>query len=96
MGQLGDTIFHGPGFKNVNVNLIKRFRINERFNMQIGATAQNFTNTPVFGNPVTTIGSTSFGRITAVGAFASSSIGAVNPVAGSGARIIVLQARVNF
>jgi hypothetical protein len=96
MGQLGDTIFHGPGFKNVNVNVIKRFKINERFNMQIGATAQNFTNTPVFGNPVTTIGSTSFGRITAVGAFASSSIGAVNPVAGSGARIIVLQARVNF
>jgi hypothetical protein len=96
MGQLGDTIFHGPGFKNVNVNLIKRIRINERFNMQIGATAQNLTNTPAFGNPTTSISSTSFGRITAVGSFASSSIGAVNPVAGSGARIIVLQARLNF
>jgi hypothetical protein len=96
MGQLGDTIFHGPGFKNVNANIIKRFKINERFNMQIGATAQNLTNTPAFGNPTTSISSTSFGRITAVGSFASSSIGAVNPVAASGARIVVIQARLNF
>jgi Carboxypeptidase regulatory-like domain/TonB-dependent Receptor Plug Domain len=96
MGELGQSVIHGPGFKNVNVNMIKRFRINERFNMQIGATAQNLTNTPAFGNPTTSIDSTSFGRITAVGSFASSSIGGVNPVAQSGARIIVLQARVNF
>lgn len=96
LGQLGDTIFHGPGFKNLNVNVIKRFKINERFNMQIGATAQNLTNTPAFGNPTTSIDSTSFGRITAVGVFASSSIGAVNPVAAAGARIIVLQVRLNF
>jgi hypothetical protein len=96
LGALGQSVIRGPGFKNVNVNLIKHIKINERFNMQIGASAQNFTNTPIFGNPNTNIESTSFGRITALGAAASSSIGAVNPVAGSGARIIVLQARVNF
>jgi hypothetical protein len=96
LGYLGQSVIHGPGFKNLNVNLIKRFKINERFNMLLEATAQNLTNTPAFGNPTTSIDSTSFGRITAVGSFASSSIGGVNPVAQSGARIIVLQARVNF
>lgn len=64
--------------------------------MQIGASANNVTNTPIFGNPNTDINSTSFGKITAAGAAASNSIGAINPVASSGARIIVLQARVNF
>ncbi len=96
MGDLGLAAFRGPGSKNMNLNVIKHIRINERINMQIGATANNLTNTPIFGNPVTNIDSTSFGRITAVGAGASSSIGSINAVAGSGARIIVLQARVNF
>jgi hypothetical protein len=96
LGQLGQNPIHGPGFKTVNANIIKRFRINERFNMQIGASANNLTNTPMFGNPVTNIDSTSFGHITAVGSSASSSIGQINAVAGSGARIIVLQARINF
>jgi hypothetical protein len=96
LGTLGESPIHGPGFKNLNANLIKRIRINERFNLQIGASVNNLTNTPIFGNPVTNIDSTSFGRITAVGAAASSSVGSIAPVAGSGARIIVLQARVNF
>ncbi len=96
LGELGQSPIHGPGFKNVNANLIKRIRINERFNLQIGASVNNLTNTPIFGNPTTNIDSTSFGRITAVGSAASSSVGSIAPVAGSGARIIVLQARVNF
>jgi hypothetical protein len=95
-GNLGQSPIHGPGFKNVNANMIKRIRINERFNVQIGASVNNLTNTPAFGNPVTSIDSTSFGRITAVGASASSSVGAIAPVAGSGARVMVLQARINF
>ena len=96
LGNLGQSPIHGPGFKNVNMNLIKRIRINERFNLQIGASVNNLTNTPIFGNPNTDINSTSFGKITAAGAAASNSIGAINPVASSGARIVVLQARVNF
>jgi len=96
LGTLGQSPIHGPGYKTLNANVIKRIRINERFNIQLGASVNNLTNTPIFGNPTTNIDSTSFGRITAVGASASNSIGAINPVAGSGARIIVLQARVNF
>src|SRR5262249_49643575 len=73
----------GPGSKGLNVNLIKRFRINERFIFQLGATAQNITNTPIFGAPNTNINSTSFGRITTTaGTYPS--------------RLIVLQGRLNF
>jgi hypothetical protein len=96
MGEMGQSPIHGPGFKTMNANIIKRFRINERFNVQIGASANNLTNTPMFGNPTTSIESASFGHITAVGNSASSSIGQINAVAGSGARILVLQARINF
>jgi hypothetical protein len=83
LGALGLSVFRGPSSKNLNLNVIKHFKINERLNFQIGASAQNLTNTPIFGNPNTTINSTSFGRITAVGVGASSSVGDVAPVAGS-------------
>jgi hypothetical protein len=83
MGSLGEGTLRGPGQKGVNVNLIKRIRINERFTLQLGATAQNLTNTPVFGSPNTNINSTSFGRITTTtGTYPS--------------RLIVLQGRLNF
>jgi hypothetical protein len=83
MGALGATTFHGPGSKALNMNVIKRIRINERFMAQIGATAENVTNTPTFANPTTSINSTSFGRITTEAG--------LYPV-----RLIVLQARFNF
>jgi hypothetical protein len=83
MGNLAAGILRGPGSKTVNVNVIKRIRINERFSAQIGATAENITNTPIFGNPQTSINNTSFGRITATAG--------LNP-----SRLIVLQARFNF
>ncbi len=83
MGSLGEGVLRGPGAKQVNVNLIKRIPINERFVFQIGATAENLTNTPIFANPQTSINSTAFGRITTTAGF--------NP-----SRLIVLQARLNF
>ena len=79
-GQLGTSaygLFRGPGAKSLNLNVIKRIRINERITAQIGATAQNATNTPIFGNPTAanlSINSTTFGRITSA----------------TGARLIVL------
>jgi hypothetical protein len=83
MGTLSQEAIHGPGSKALNMNVIKRIRINERFMAQIGATAENVTNTPTFANPSTNIESTGFGRITAEGG--------LYPV-----RLIVLQARFNF
>lgn len=85
-GQLGTLpfgYFRGPGAKNININLIKRIRITERVALQIGATAQNATNTPIFQNPSAAnlnINSTNFGVVTAAG----------------GARLIVMQGRVTF
>ncbi len=83
LGTLGLAPFRGPGSKNLNVDLIKRIRINERFTAQIGASALNITNTPTFANPQTSINSTAFGRITTTGGYQPS-------------RLIVLQARFNF
>lgn len=85
-GQLGSLPFgyaRGPGAKTININVIKRIRINERFTAQVGATAQNATNTPIFANPTTAnlnINSPNFGVISSA----------------TGARLIVLQGRITF
>jgi hypothetical protein len=85
-GTLGNVPYgfvRGPGAKSVNINLIKRIKINERVTAQIGATAQNATNTPIFAPPTATnlsINSTTFGTITSA----------------TGARLIVLQGRITF
>ena len=47
---------------NADLNLVKRVRVTERVTIQIGATAQNLTNTEQFSNPNTNINSTSFGE----------------------------------
>ena len=83
MSPLGLGTLRGPGFKGVDVNLIKRIPINERFVFQVGATATNLTNTPIFAAPNVTISSTSFGRITST-------------LTGTSPRLIVLQGRLNF
>jgi hypothetical protein len=86
LGNLGLATFRAPGFIQLDVNLIKRIRINERFELQLGATARNITNTENFGAPTTSntsINNVNFGRITAT-------------ATGAVPRIIVLQGRINF
>jgi hypothetical protein len=83
-GQLGGLAIgtaSAPPTWRLDMNLLKRVRINERLTFQIGATAQNVTNTPHFGAPNTAISSASFGRITSTVV---------------GARVLVLQSRLNF
>src|SRR5205809_340905 len=63
----------------------------EHMGMRIGATAQNITNTEIFGNPNTSINSTSFGRITSSALFSNAGVGTSSP-----ARIVVLQGRITF
>ena len=86
LGALGQGVVRGPGAKSLNLNLIKRIRVSERFTLQLEATAENVTNTPIFLDPDTNINSPNFGRIT------GTSTAAVNP----GNRIMVLQGRVYF
>jgi len=63
--------------------VIKRFKINERFSMQVGGTAENILNHENFATPSLNINSATFGRISAT-------------AVGFTPRIIVLQARLNF
>jgi hypothetical protein len=48
----------------LDVALLKRFRVKEGHEAEFRLEAQNATNSPVFGNPNTSFGSTSFGQIT--------------------------------
>jgi hypothetical protein len=81
LGALGIGTASAPPTWRLDMNLLKRIKINERFMFQIGATAQNVTNSPQFGAPNTSISNASFGRITSTA---------------STYRILVLQSRLNF
>jgi hypothetical protein len=83
LGSLAGSAATGPGILQLDVNLIKRFKINERFSMQIGGTAENILNHENFAAPSLNINSATFGRISAT-------------AVGFTPRIIVLQARLNF
>ncbi|MBM3784884.1 MAG: hypothetical protein FJW30_11025 [Acidobacteria bacterium] len=52
------------GHNNVDLSLMKSFRIVERVKAQFRAEAFNFTNTPTFGNPAGNIDAGNFGTIT--------------------------------
>ena len=83
-GQLGTVaprFFTGPGLFQIDLNLLKRFKIKERYDFYLRADAINVTNTVSFSNPDTNINSQTFGRITGI----------------TGApRIVVLSGRFNF
>jgi hypothetical protein len=81
LGVLGIGTASAPPTWRLDTNLLKRIKINERFTFQVGATAQNVTNSPQFSGPNTSISSASFGRITSTA---------------STYRILVLQSRLNF
>ena len=54
----------GPGLFNWDVSLDKKFSIKERVTAQVRFEALNATNTPYFGTPNTTLGSSTFGQVT--------------------------------
>jgi hypothetical protein len=83
LGYLGNNTLAGPGGIRLDTNVAKRIRINEKFYMEIRATAENLTNTETFAAPNTNIDSTSFGKITGT-------------AAGFTPRILVFQARLTF
>ena len=57
----------GPGLKNADVSMFKNVNIKAERGvyLQIRGEAFNVTNTPIFADPNVTVGSTSFGVITA-------------------------------
>ena len=67
-GNLGRNVFHGPGIINSDLGLSKRFRTTERSTLELRGEFFNLFNHTNFLNPANTtgssIGSTTFGRIT--------------------------------
>lgn len=64
-GNLGRNVVIGPGFENLDIALVRNFKIRERMNFQVRGDAYDIFNHPNFTNPVTTVPSTTLGLITA-------------------------------
>jgi Carboxypeptidase regulatory-like domain len=64
-GNTGRNTLLGPGAWNLDMSLSRSFPLTERFNLHFRAEAFNIFNHPQFGNPGTSLSSTSsLGRIT--------------------------------
>ena len=65
-GNLGRILgMRGPGQANWDLSLFKTVSIYERLKAQFRLEALNAMNTPLFGGPNTSFGTSAFGRITA-------------------------------
>ena len=53
----------GPGLHNWDISVIKDTRLGEKVRLQVRCEAFNIWNHPAFGNPGTSFGNASFGRI---------------------------------
>jgi hypothetical protein len=62
-GNLGRNTFFGPDFKQIDVSLLKDFKISERFKLEYRAEFFNVFNHPNFDQPNTTFGTANFGKI---------------------------------
>jgi len=56
------------GWNNIDLSLMKNFRIRERIKLQFRAESFNFTNTPTFGNPAANIDAGNFGTVSSFAA----------------------------
>ncbi len=83
-GSLGQNFLRGPGYFNVDLDLLKRVRITEGKELVLRMDAISATNSPIFNNPNNNINDANFGRITST-----------NSTQG-GNRIVVIAARFNF
>ncbi len=89
-GTSGRNIISGPGYFQLQLALFKDIQISERFKAQIRAESFNFTNTPQFANPSTSLTSQTFGYIT-------STVGSGTGVNGlGGGRVVQLGFKMTF
>ena len=66
-GNAGRNIARGPGFADVDVSLMKNFRVRESATLQFRAESFNVANHPNFGLPISDLASSDFGRILSAG-----------------------------
>jgi hypothetical protein len=90
-GNTGRNQFRGPAYVSDNISLFKIFPITHRVNLEGRFDAFNATNTPAFGLPGATVGSSTFGKITGT---LGSGAGNVNGVGGP--RVLQAAVKVTF
>ena len=90
-GSSGRNILSGPGLFGLNLALSKTFKLTERFRAELRAETFNFTNTPQFNNPTTSLTSSStYGYVT-------STLGSGTGVNGTGGgRALQLAGKIIF
>jgi len=69
LGQFGTAArnsIYGPSFRHFDLSLFKDFSITERTKLQFRAESFNLSNTPNFGQPGATVGTSTFGAITSL------------------------------
>lgn len=66
-GNAGAGIISNPGLVNFDAAALKNFMFKERIRVQFRTEFFNALNTPFFGNPGTTYGTATFGKITSAG-----------------------------
>jgi outer membrane receptor protein involved in Fe transport len=91
-GSMGHNNVTGPGLGDLDLSLFRTFPMTERFKLEFRAETTNFTNTPAFANPNTTVGNVNFGKITGTLAGLVSNQG----IGGTGPRAIQLGLRLTF
>jgi hypothetical protein len=64
-GDAGRNIARGPGYFNIDMNLVKNTKIG-RTELELRAEAFNILNHPAFADPNTTFGTAAFGTITSM------------------------------
>ncbi len=63
-GTSGRNIASGPGLFALNLALFKSFRVKDRYAAEFRAETFNFTNTPQFANPNSSLTSSTYGYVT--------------------------------
>jgi Carboxypeptidase regulatory-like domain/TonB-dependent Receptor Plug Domain len=94
-GNLSRNRFRGPSYFDTDLSVKKNFPIREALSFTIGANAYNILNHPNFGNPDSSITSSTFGTIQNTVTPASSPYGNFQGSAVSG-RILQLELQVKF
>src|SRR6185369_808061 len=56
IGNVGRNILTGPGLVNLDLSIFRKFRIREGMTLEVRGESFNFTNTPHFDKPGTTLG----------------------------------------
>jgi hypothetical protein len=86
-GTLGPSNLRGPKFFDIDMNLVKRFRMTERTQFEFRIDAINVLNHPYFSAPSLNInGVGTFGQITSL----------ATSLVGNGMRSFIINSRVNF